>query len=131
MLARFRSPEHEDRYEEAVLELVPAGMDPTNYTVPSDWSACLFILTANERLWSAVHPHVHAVRREIDWNRIRRLTLSRGERFLIDLARLLYNGDGRPDWDSLWNTLDIENWRVAMSALAIRRLGERCMERGM
>lgn len=127
-MVRFLTKAHRDRYEALALELVPPGRDPFGYLVPAEWAACLFLLTAHERLWAAVRAHVHPGMHEIHWYEVRRGVLSSGERFLFDLAIFLFNCSGAPEWDALWNTLDSTNFELAVAALQIRRHGEEIID---
>lgn len=121
-MVRFKSNEHQERYYR-----VAAGLGFSE-GVPSDWAACLYILTMDQGTWEAVAPHVKIRTHEIYWAKIRRIPTGRGHAFLLHLAQYLYNGTGKVELGLLWETLDANNFRLAMSAFQIRRAGSIVIE---
>jgi hypothetical protein len=110
---------HENRFLLARHRMQFDGMSE----MPSDWAACLFVLTSNADRWARAAERVSAAERTIEWDLVYRGVYSHGELCMLRLANVLYNGDGGPDVAELIDTLDERNFRIAVVAIQLRRYG--------
>lgn len=121
-MIEFLTPAHQRNYLEAASQLQFTGR------LPADWTACLYLMTASDSVWRMIRKHVNLQRHEIEWRKVRKLTLSSGEMFLMNLAQQLYNNSGEVDLSALWETLDDQNYQLAIRALHVRRQGARVLQ---
>lgn len=109
-------PGHRERWLAAMDRLQP-------FHQTRDWAAALYVLTAQESMWRRVLPHIDWSTGQIRWDRVRRIAWSYTESFLVDWARYLFGQVGRPDVAVMWESLDANNYTLAINALHLRRSG--------
>lgn len=108
----FKSPEHEQRFMEAVQGHIHDGeLDPY-------YGSALYILTASHHGWSSVKGWVSDDVIDFE-DMLKHVDLTGGTDVLYHLARNLFNG-GEFRGPAEFKRLDDGNYRVAMQAINIR-----------
>ena len=122
MAIEFLDGEHMTRFLEAVAKL-----RYTPDSLPKDWAACLYILTAHRHLWARVSKYIDFDRHLVDFSKIRRkVDLAHGLRCMVDLAGNLYNG-GKCSLSELIDVTDPRHFEIALRSIQIRRDGARIL----
>ncbi len=112
----FKSPEHRTRFLKSMHHL---GKIETGWFDP-EYGAALYILTAHTSLWQKAQHYISPYGIDIE-SMLRKVDFSSGYRYLVELAGNLFNGtiqSSPVDWVTL---TDEENFKVAISALFLRR----------
>ena len=113
----FKSPEHRQRL---LVALEQTGAVYDGNKVDQEYSAALYILTADLGIWQRVQEYVGHSRIDIP-EMLENIDLSSGYKTLVELAGNLFNSQTHTEPIELMG-LDESNFRLALTALQIRRV---------
>lgn len=111
--------DHNQRFSSAVARY----QTHARHEVPADWLSALYLLTADEKVWRVVQPHIDFRARLADLRRPDYGVLSSGEKVIIRLAANLFYGEGLVDMHDVCYILDEALFEAVVDALWIRRRG--------
>lgn len=111
-MIEFVTDGHQDRFMHA--------WSMTGYPkLPADWAAALYVLTADVYLWPRIAKHIDFPGRRISFNKIVKTPTGHGEACMLQLAWALFNGAGKLNLYVLINSVDGNNFTVAMRAMRV------------
>jgi len=118
----FTSAAHKGRFIEVVQRLGKTWPEAGG-TFDPEYAAALYILTSDAGMWNKAHDYVSSTGIDIE-ALLQEVHTSGGEGVLIQLAGNLFNNQQHLD-PLEFLRLDESNFRVALTAILLRRYGYR------
>lgn len=120
----FVDKAHEDRFHQYMAQINRAG-EPLKQ-LPSELVPAVYLLASSVDLGIRSIKYFNGAHEWYWREMLEREVLSSGERWMLQLASALWTG-AECLVSGLWDTIDSQNYQVAMAAIRIRRLGRQCL----